>query len=508
MKPYFAYVRVSTPKQGAGVSLDEQQAAIRTHAARHDIEIVEWFEEKETAAKTGRAVFSKMLARLEQGEAEGVIIHKIDRSARNLWDWANLSKLFDRGIDVQFAHDGVDLKSRGGRLSADIMAIVAADYVRNLREEVKKGFYGRLKQGLYPLPAPIGYLDRGKGRPKVIDPERAPLVQFAFERYASGSVGLKLLVKELRGRGLRTRRGKALTLSSLSAMLNNPFYMGVIRIRKTNETFEGVHTPLISKATFDKAEAVLHGKTFARVFKHELLFRRRVTCKACGYHLIGEVQKGHVYYRCHSEACKGTSIREEMIDDIIQRNLKLLVGDKRELREIREMVEAKRAETEGEIMKLREALHMRKAKCDERLTGLTDALLDHLIDKDTFETRKRALLFEKRNIQDEADTLSAASLPSHKALSHLELGNIAYSGYRLGNPEERRRILAQVTSNLFADGKNPVIALKSPFQEIANWRLIQNGAPSSGTLRTRARQLLDIITAADPEAQNHSNAKP
>jgi DNA invertase Pin-like site-specific DNA recombinase len=148
MKSYFAYIRVSTPKQGKGVSLEEQQAAIKAHAERRGIEVVEWFEERETAAKAGRAVFSRMLARLESGEAEGVIIHKIDRSARNLWDWANLSKLFDRGIDVQFAHDSVDLSSRGGRLSADIMAIVAADYIRNLREEVKKGFYGRLKQGI------------------------------------------------------------------------------------------------------------------------------------------------------------------------------------------------------------------------------------------------------------------------------------------------------------------------------------------------------------------------
>ncbi len=40
--------------------------------------------------------------------------------------------------------------------SADIQGVVAADYVRNLREETKKGLYGRLKQGIYPLGAPIG----------------------------------------------------------------------------------------------------------------------------------------------------------------------------------------------------------------------------------------------------------------------------------------------------------------------------------------------------------------
>src|SRR5208337_4763709 len=64
----------------------------------------------------------------------------------------------------------LDLNTRGGRLSADIQAVVAADFIRNLREETKKGFYGRLKQGLYPIAAPIGYLDRGGGQPKAPDP--------------------------------------------------------------------------------------------------------------------------------------------------------------------------------------------------------------------------------------------------------------------------------------------------------------------------------------------------
>jgi CheY-like chemotaxis protein len=55
------------------------------------------------------------------------------------------------------ADEGVDLRTVSGRLSADIQAVVAAHYSRNLLEETKKGLYGRLKQGFYPLRAPIGY---------------------------------------------------------------------------------------------------------------------------------------------------------------------------------------------------------------------------------------------------------------------------------------------------------------------------------------------------------------
>src|SRR5690349_9141014 len=181
-KDYFAYVRVSTARQGEhGVSLDQQRAAIESFANRNGFQVGTWFEERQTAAKQGRPVFNRMLQALRAGEAKGVIIHKIDRSARNLRDWADVGELIDSGVEVYFATESLDLNSRGGRLSADIQAVVAADYIRNLREETKKGFYGRLRQGLYPFPARVGYLNAGKGNPKEIDPVQSPLIKRAFE---------------------------------------------------------------------------------------------------------------------------------------------------------------------------------------------------------------------------------------------------------------------------------------------------------------------------------------
>src|SRR2546422_3066253 len=237
MKKCFGYIRVSTPKQGErGVSLQEQRDAIVRYAQRFQLEIASWFEERETAAKRGRPMFNRMLHLLRTGQAGGVIIHKIDRSARNLKDWADLGELIDQGIEVHFANESLDLHSRGGRLSADIQAVVASDYIRNLREETRKGFYGRLKQGIYPLPAPIGYLDMGKGKPKEPDAARAPLVVRAFELYGTGRYNLDDLVNEMFRLGLRNRNGSKVTRTGMSVLLNNPFYMGIIKLRKTGET--------------------------------------------------------------------------------------------------------------------------------------------------------------------------------------------------------------------------------------------------------------------------------
>src|SRR5690349_16939432 len=101
MNKCYAYTRVSTTKQGEkGVSLQEQRSAIEVYAQRQGITITEWFEERVTAAKRGRPIFSTMLKKLRNGGANGLVIHKIDRSARNLRDWADLGELIDSGVAV------------------------------------------------------------------------------------------------------------------------------------------------------------------------------------------------------------------------------------------------------------------------------------------------------------------------------------------------------------------------------------------------------------------------
>jgi DNA invertase Pin-like site-specific DNA recombinase len=337
MKSYYAYIRVSTTRQGErGSSLQEQRAAIENYARRSSLHIEAWFEEQETAAVRGRRLFSEMLLALTRHRAAGVIIHKIDRSARNLRDWADLGELIDRGIEVHFANESLDLTSRGGRLSADIQAVVASDYIRNLREEVRKGFYGRLKQGLYPLPAPLGYRDEGGGKAKSIDPITGPYIRVAFDLYASGRYNLDSLADELHRRGFRARTGRRVGRSVLSEILRNQFYIGIIKIKRTGESFQGIHDPLVSARLFHRVQGVLAGRTKHRGLKHDHLYRKIVRCEQCGRALVAETQKGLTYYRCHAQSCKRVCVREELIDHGIIEALNDLVLSKEELGELAE----------------------------------------------------------------------------------------------------------------------------------------------------------------------------
>jgi len=93
-----AYLRVSTPKQGEGVSLLTQRETIVRFAARKHLRVTGWYEEKETASRRGRPIFREVLRLLRSRKADGLIVYKVDRSARNLKDWADLGELIDQGI--------------------------------------------------------------------------------------------------------------------------------------------------------------------------------------------------------------------------------------------------------------------------------------------------------------------------------------------------------------------------------------------------------------------------
>ena len=484
MKSYFAYIRVSTVKQGEhGSSLQEQRGAIEAYSQRHGLTITAWFEEQETAAKQGRKEFARLTSLLRHGKASGVIIHKIDRSARNLKDWAGLGELIDAGVDVLFAHEGLDMQTRGGRLAADIQAVVAADFIRNLRDEVRKGFYGRLKQGYYPLPAPRGYLDRGKAQVKEIDPVTGPLVRHAFELYATGNFSHASLSHHMAELGLVSTTGKPLVKDAIALMLHNPFYMGLIRIYRTGEAFEGKHEPLVTKALFDRVQDVMAGRIYPRVQKHEFLFRRLIRCRKCGRSLTGERQKGHIYYRCHERACKGVSLAEGKIERLIAEELSYLQLDAKGPGDLRDLFEEQVAKEQAQLGNRISAIERDIGLIDQRLARLTDLLIDLAIDKDTYNERKADLLVRKRALQDQLDNDEDSTF-WRIVSERFELGLDAYTGYLTGNAAEKRDLVKLVGSNLVAHGKQPVLTMAFPFNEIRNWAKSSNGAPYRGAVRT------------------------
>lgn len=495
MKTCFGYVRVSTAKQGDGVSLEAQQEAIQAFASRNGIIISKWFEERETAAKKGRPIFNRMIAELHRRKADGVVIHKIDRSERNFADWARIGDLADAGIDIHFANECLDFRSRGGRLTADIQAVIAADYVRNLREETIKGMKGRLKQGLYPFKAPIGYLDNGGGQPKTIDPLTAPMVREVFERYATGNYSLHSLTAAMCQTNHRKACGKPLTKSNIAKMLINPFYMGLIRIQRTGDIYQGAHEPIIPVALYESAEAVRNGRDNKKSTRHDFVFRGLFRCGYCTGAMIGELQKGNVYYRCHQKDCTTKSIREDALLVQTLGYLERFTLKEEQVEFLRERF-AKSLNLQSKA-KTRKAMEFELKKIEARLSKLTDKLIDGIVSDDVFQAKKTDLILEQRRLQEILKSRERLGAQMGQIDKFLELAKSLSLLCLSASNDQKRELLIFATSNRKIYKKDLEIEPSDWLSCLQDQLAVPVGDPDSDASRT----FLDSIACVDNLAQ-------
>ena len=131
--------------------------------------------------------------------------------------------------------------------------------------------------------------------------------------------------------------------------------------------------------------------------------------------------------------------------------------------------------------------------------GLTpifpDAYIDRVIEKDIFEERKKALLMERKDLEEKITHLkeNSRSIPD-RLTEFLELAGSAYLSYKMGIPEEKRDLLRIVTSNREADGKNLDLRLSLPFDEVANRFQNSYGGPYRDIPRTWDVLLPKLLT--------------
>lgn len=451
MKTCFGYIRVSTARQGDGASLEAQKDAIKAFASQNNLTVIKWFEEQETASKTGRPIFDTMLRSLRNGAADGVIIHKIDRSSRNYSDWARLDEISRLGIKIFFAADSLDFDSRGGRLLADIQMALAADYSRNLSLEVKKGIYGRVAMGIFPFRAPLGYLDNGGGKLKTIDPKKGPLVKLAFELYGSGEYSITSLTTEMASRGLIGLGGRPVVRRNIETMLRNPFYIGKMLV--CGKLYDGAHEPLITAAQFQQVKTVKKNRTQKKSTKHFMLFRGLLHCADCGRMLTGERQKSHIYYRCHTTNCCHGTIREDRLKSEMERQLRQLQISSEDQAEIAERLKTWLSDTG--TSELETSLRLRLADTRARQERLTDLLVDGTISQADFDVRKLNTEFELQILRDELARLENQQKAEEDLGALLAMATNLGVVFAAAEPAEQRSIIKNCTERLSA-GKNGV----------------------------------------------------
>lgn len=158
---YLALARVSSrEQQREGFSLEVQEEALQAYAEKHDGEIMKLFRIAETATKPDeRRTFKEVLtyAKKNARRLSGLLFFKVDRAARNLFDYVELERLeIDHGVPVIYITQPTE-NNPAGRMMRRTLANMASFYTEQQSIDVKDGLARRVKEGLFPGKATYGY---------------------------------------------------------------------------------------------------------------------------------------------------------------------------------------------------------------------------------------------------------------------------------------------------------------------------------------------------------------
>ena len=258
---YVLYARKSTEEDDRQVlSIEAQLHELKEFAAKEKLDIVASFHEAKTAKEPGRTVFGEMVSFLESGKADGIISWHPDRLARNSIDGGKIIHLVDRGVikAMKFPCFWFEPTPQG-LFMLQIAFGQSKYYVDNLRENVKRGLRQKIRNGVWPSKAPVGYLNNPRTRGVDVDPEKVPKVKKVFELYATGVYTVAAITEWCHANNLLSRSNKKIQYSKVYAFLQNIFYIGLMKYN--GEVHEGKHEPLISN------EMPVRGKYYSRVQK-------------------------------------------------------------------------------------------------------------------------------------------------------------------------------------------------------------------------------------------------
>ncbi|MDP2182386.1 MAG: recombinase family protein [Actinomycetota bacterium] len=478
---YFLYCRKSSEAEDRQVlSIESQRADLERRLLElPGVEIVEIIEESRSAMTPGRPRFDAMVARIENGEAEGIATWAPDRLARNSIDGGRLIYLLDRGVlkDLKFSTYTFENNSQG-KFMLQIMFGQSKYYSDALSENVKRGNRTKLENGWRPNRAPLGYRNDPATRTIVPDPVYFPLIEGLFQLVANRGCSIREATRIARDDwGFVTppvhgKPGVLLPDSTAHRIITDPFYAGVIVWN--GRTWPGKHPPAVRLETFERLQLTLRWPTAIRPTT-EVPYRGLIRCGRCGRAVTAEHKqrrtRRYLYYHCArrkpGDRCPEASVEAKALDAQILdflRTLKIEPG-------LHDLILTSIERRDHALVRLnsthRATLEATLRDVDRQADELTTLKLRGQLTDAQFTTQRGRLDAERVDIVARLETAQTGGIGIEPLRNLLRVSDQAADWFARADGEEKRMILKLVGSNPTLIDKKLSIQAAVPFIEVA-----------------------------------------
>ena len=467
-----SYIRVSTREQAQrggseeGFSLPAQREANKRKAQSMGALVVKEFADRgESARSANRPELQKMLAYLkEDGGIDYVIVHKLDRLARNRADDVEINRAFEEaGVRLVSTSENID-QTPGGMLLHSIMSSIAEFYSRNLANEVMKGMGEKARNGGTLGKAPLGYVnvrardENGREvRTIALDEERAPLIRLAFTEYATGNWTVRQLADHLNTLGLSIpptprRPAKPITATRLHEILRHPYYKGIVTFQGVE--YAGKHEPLVDSQTWQTVQAILASRRYGeRQRIHNHFLKSTVVCGQCGARLSvqnAKNSKGIIYpyfvcaRRCRLHDCAFTAVLIDVVEDRMSDLYRAIELSAEDRTQIEHYLHDELAQIEGDKAKAIRSLTTRRTNIEDRRRRLLHAHYEGAVPLDLLKEEQAKLSTELSQIERQLTAYQADAAEVRQHLTQaLDLLEDCHRLYQAA-PNHLKKLLNQV----------------------------------------------------------------
>ncbi|WVX88038.1 serine integrase [Arthrobacter phage TforTroy] len=346
------YVRLSRASREESTSVVRQREIIAKTCAARDFELVDIIEDVDVSAtktRLERPGLSEIRARIKAGEADAVMVWRLDRIARSVVDFG---VLLDEGLDIISATEPLDTASPMGRAMAEVLQVFARLEAKTIGVRISASQEHLRKVGRFPGGViPYGYRavphPDGVGRALEPDPAEAAVVRRMADEVLGGSSVYAVTVG-LNRDGIRPRRAAKWSTSSVQRVLRSNAVLGRVKVRGEllRDDATGlplqVWEPLLRVEEVERLRAITDwtptpGRSEAtkegQRRKATRLLSGLIFCPGCGYPLTAKSRRstGAPLYVCEARArgrvCPGgVAIECERVEEEVARQFLAVVG--------------------------------------------------------------------------------------------------------------------------------------------------------------------------------------
>lgn len=351
-----------------------------------------------TGGNMERPALQRLLADIESGQVNCVVVYKVDRLSRSLLDFARMMESFDKhqvafvSVTQQF-----NTATSMGRLVLNVLLSFAQFEREIISERTRDKIAAARRKGKWAGGHPIlGYDVDPKGFKLVVNENEARQVRSVFDLYLEHEALLPV-VQAIEQRGWRnkrwtTRKGKArggvaFNKSSLHHLLTNVAYIGQVKYK--SETHRGEHKAIVDNAVFEKVQSILkrNGLTGGAPVRNKFgaLLKGLIRCAPCDCamapsHSTRQKTRRYRYYVCIAaqkrgwHTCPSKSIPAGTVEQFVVDQIRCIGRDaelrQRVLEQARRRTKEQLAELESEI----ERVQNESGSLHRELTALTKSL--------------------------------------------------------------------------------------------------------------------------------------